>query len=82
MAAEVAKFPAGPSVRILLKPTEAEGKRNGLFLSEIESHVHCPLEALNAMFLAGRSLGSAAVWLRREATSWVAVDLPLAWEQD
>ena len=34
------------------------------------------------LFLARRNLGSAAVWLEREATSWVTVHLPLAWEQD
>lgn len=39
-----------------------------------------PGRALHALFLARRASVQPPLWLGREATSWVAVPLPLAWE--
>lgn len=47
-------------------PPEAEGKRDVPFLSEIKRPVCGPGRALNAMFLASRSLGSATALARKE----------------
>lgn len=46
-------------MRSPIKPKEAEGERDVPFLSEIKRHVCGPERALNAIFLARRSLASA-----------------------